>query len=65
MGQRDDEKVHLPGHPADHRPGLAKVRLGMARRVRQRNEGFLQAQAAGMDIVPHRRIAAIKATFVA
>ena len=65
MGQRDDEKVHLPGHAADHSPDLAKVRLGVTRRVRQGHESFLQPQAAGMDIVPHRRIAAVKAALVA
>ena len=61
VGQRDNEKVHLPGHPANHRPGLAKIRLGVTRRMRQGHEGLLQAQAAGMDIIAHRRIAAVKA----
>ena len=61
VGQRDDEIVHFPGHAADHGPGLC---LGVPRRVRQGHESFLQPQAAGMDIVPHRRIAAVKAALV-
>ena len=65
VGQRHHEEVHLPGHAADYRPGLAKIRLGMTRWVRQRHERLLQAKPARMDIIPHRRIAAVKATLVA
>ena len=62
--QRDDKKAHLPGHATDYRPGLAKIRLGMTRWMRQRNKRLLQAQAPRMYIIPHHRIAAIKATFL-
>ena len=63
--QRDDKKVYLPGHAADHRPSLAKIRLRVTRRVRQRDKRLLHPLTAWMHIIPHRRIAAIKATLLA
>ena len=55
-------------HPAGHAQadfGEAWAVIGGAtRKVRQRDKRLLQAQAPRMYIIPHRRIAAIKATFL-
>ena len=64
MRQRDDKKAQLPGHATDYRPGLAKIHLSVTRWMRQRDKRLLQAQAPRMYIIPHRRIAALKATFL-
>ena len=45
VGQVQDEVVGLPLHPADDHQGLAKVALGVARRMRQRDEHLLRPAA--------------------
>ena len=49
VGQVQDEGVGLSLHPADDHQGLAKVALGVARRMRQWHEHLLQPAA----VLPH------------
>ena len=49
--QIEGEEVQLPRHPADHRPRLAEVHLGMARRMHQRHEHLSRADTPLPDVV--------------
>ena len=49
MGQVQDEAVGFLFHPADDHPGLAKVALGVARRMGQGHEHLLRPAA----VLPH------------
>ena len=51
--QIEGEEVQLPRHPADHRPRLAEVHLGMARRMHQRHEHLSRADTPLPDVVLH------------
>ena len=44
---------------------IAEVGLRVTRRVRQRHERLSHRQPAPMDVIPHRRVAAIKPTLLA
>jgi len=63
--QRHHQEVDFPPGAADHRPGLAEVGLRMTRRMRQGHERLSHRQPARMDVIPHRRIAAIEPTLLA
>jgi hypothetical protein len=64
LGKVDHQNVDLPPDAAQHRPRLAEIRLSVTRRVRQRDEDLLQQKPTRPDVVPHRRVAAVKTTLV-
>ena len=63
--QIEGEEVQLPRHPADHRPRLAEVHLGMAQRMHQRHEHLSRADTPLPDVVLHYGVAAGEAVLVA
>ena len=64
MGQVDDEAVGLLLHAADDHQGLAKVALGVARRMGQRHEHLLGLTAILSDVVLDRGVSAVESVFV-
>jgi hypothetical protein len=65
LRQVDDEEPNLLLDTAENNDRLAEVRLGMAGRMRQRNEHLLPHLAARAHVVAHRRVASVEATLVA
>ncbi len=65
MGKVHDEEVNRLLYAADHRRRLAKVHLGVAGRVRERNEHLAQAKPSLPNIVLHNRVAAREAVLLA
>ena len=64
VGQVDDEAVGFPLHAADDHQGLAKVALGVARRMGQRHEHLLGLTAILSDVVLDRGVSAVEPVFV-
>ena len=63
--QRYHQEVDFSPGAADHCPSLAKVGFRVTRRVRQEHERLSHRQPARMDVISHRRIAAIEPTLLA
>ena len=64
VGQVQYEAVDLALHPADDHQGLAKVALGVARRMGQRHEHLLGLTAILSDVVLDRGISDVESVFV-
>ena len=64
VGQVDDEAVGLALHAADDHQGLAKVALGMARRVGQRHEHLTGPAAVLPDVVLDDGVSTVEPVFV-
>lgn len=58
MRQVGREEMHLLLHAANHHHGLAEIRLGIARRMRQRHEHFPPKQLLFAHVILDNRIAA-------
>ena len=65
MRKRHDEKMRAMHDAGDDRIRLAKVRLGMARRVRQRHEHLTPTKVPFANVILHDRLFAREAMFVA
>jgi hypothetical protein len=59
------EEVNLPLNPANDADRLAKVHLGMARRMRQRDKHLLRSLPPPRNVILHDREPAREAVFVA
>ena len=64
VGQVDDEAVGLLLHAADDHQGLAKVALGVSRRMGQRHEHLPCLTAIISDAVLDRGVSAVESVFV-
>ena len=64
VGQVDDEAVGLALHAADDHQGLAKVALGVARRMGQGHEHLLGLTTILSDVVLDRGISAVETVLV-
>ena len=64
VGQVDDEAVGLLLHAADDRQGLAKVALGVSRRMGQRHEHLPCLTAILSDVVLDRGVSTVESVFV-
>ena len=65
LRQVHHEEMHLPLLAPQHRPGLAEIRLRMARRMRQRHECLPQRQPPRPHVIANRRVSAPEASLVA
>ena len=65
MGKVHGEEVNRPLYAANYRRRLAKVRLGVAGRVRERNKHLAQAKPPLAHVVLHDRVAAREAMLIA
>ena len=65
VGKCHDEKMRPVLDAGDDRVRLAKVRLGMTRRVRQRHEHLPQTKAPVANVILYDRLLAREAMFVA
>jgi hypothetical protein len=61
LRQVDDEEPNLLLDTAENNDRLAEVRLGMAGRMRQRNEHLLPDLAPRAHVIAHRRVAPVEA----
>ena len=59
------EIADLLADAAQHCRRLAKIRLRMTRGMDKRHEALLQGPTPGAHIIPHRRVAALEAPFLA
>ena len=64
MRKRHDEKMRAMHDAGNDRIRLAKVRLGMTRRVRQRHEHLPQTKVPFANVILHDRLLAREAMFV-
>ena len=64
VGQVDDETVGLTLHAANDHQGLAKVALGVARRMGQRHEHLPGLTAILPDVVLDRGVSAVEPVLV-
>ena len=64
MGKVHDEEVNHLLCAAYHRRRLAKIRLGVAGRVRERNEHLARAKPTLPNVVLHDRVAAREAVLL-
>jgi hypothetical protein len=58
-------RLQSPKQRAALARAIAEVGLRMTRRVRQGHERLSHRQPARMDVIPHRRVAAIESTLLA